>query len=678
MRRTIVLMAAALLASAGSVRAGTATWSQPSGTNDWFDPASWTPSAVPGAGDDVVITNSGAFVFLTNSTAGLASFTISNRATLVFSNWGTALSAESVWIMSSAVVTCAGPFSSNEMSNAVVILATSVWVGVGGGISVDGRGYRSDGGGAATAPSSGPGGAYYRGGGSHGGRGGYVAESFFLEAGLVNGSASAPVTPGSGGGSSGGGHGGGVVRVDAADGTITVNGSITARGANRSSGTYVGAGAGGSIHITCGTFAGAGMLNADGGNAAGSLNGGGGGGGRIAVVYDTAAQAALPVPGATFSVAGGAGTSTGMWDGTIGSLYFTDARFLTPRIRSLTGQIVIPGFTNWVVPGLEVTNVAVRFVGNGFTLSASNDVVVTGAKGRLELGGNMLTRGDYYPYSAMDAPPRLLVGGNLVVRDRARLYMYGAATNSGGPGYGGLVAVAGQMTVGSNSWVYPFAHNTNGGIVVFRVGDLVMQGGFNADAAGWLWRYGNRGLRGSAAPAGGAGYYRGGGGYGGEGGYVASSLDDERGLAYGDSNAPSLPGSGGGSGYGGKGGGAIWIECARSAYLAGTMSASGGTGGSQYSGGGAGGAIYVACARLYGTGAVLRAAGGNGISVNGGGGGGGRVAVWRGLDRYSGIISNNVAGGFGTATNSFYFGQPGTVVYGFLRLPPPGLLILSR
>jgi hypothetical protein len=74
------------------------------------------------------------------------------------------------------------------------------------------------------------------------------------------------------------GAGGGIIRLSVS-GTLLVDGRISAAGLGALSPNF-GGGAGGSIYLTAGTLAGAGVISANGG-AGGGL-GGGGGGGRIA------------------------------------------------------------------------------------------------------------------------------------------------------------------------------------------------------------------------------------------------------------------------------------------------------------------------------------------------------------------------------------------------------------
>lgn len=580
----------------------TTTWTGLGDARDWFDSGNWD-QGIP-ADNDTVIIGSGS-VWLTNSTPELAAFEMT-AGTLTFTNWTT------------------------------ILTATSVTVN---------------------------GGAYYRGGGSHGGRGGYVALSVFEEPGPINGEAAAPMMPGSGGANTGNGHGGGVIRLDAT-GAVLIDGTLKANGGYANTTTYQGGGAGGSIYITGKTIAGNGTVTAMGGSTTLNGNKGGGGGGRIAVQYDPVVQDGVPLPGLTFSCDGGTGSSAGFRKGVSGTLYFTDTRFLTSTIDRLTGWVQSPGFTNWSIPGdLTIDNVAVRLAHetDGFALDVGGNLTISGNQGRLELGGDTQTLDDYNPYSSGRAPLSLTVGGNLDLENSAVLILYAARTNDPANMFTGSVHVDGDLTIASGAVLYPYSQPLDGGSVDIRARNVTVHGAINADAGGWRWRYGNLGFRAGTAVLGGAGYYRGGGGYGGEGGYVGSSWMYERGLTYGISNAPALPGSGGGGSgaRGGKGGGLVHLQTG-TLHLYGEITANGGWGDGTYVGGGSGGGIYLDITTLRGTGASLSARGGSATGTgNKGGGGGGRIAMRRRGTHYIGEINIDVAGGDGNS-EGIKHGMPGT------------------
>ncbi|MBI2438348.1 MAG: hypothetical protein HYV36_06005 [Lentisphaerae bacterium] len=297
----------ALLLMAVSSRAATNTW-LPAGpsTNDWSVATNWS-GGVPAAGDDAVITNASVVILLTNSAPAsewLSSLTISNTATLIFSNWNTTLSATNVTIATNAMVTCAGPFTNTVMSNRVWLVCSNLSVAVGASINVDGKGYA----GAATNETRGhgPGNGTLRAGGTYGGFGGQIGGTNGTD--TPYGSPDTSLWPGSGGGAYGsapyrGGAGGGAVYIQAG-GTVTVNGTITADGQAGPTAFSAG-GSGGGIAVTCQVLAGTnGAIRANGGNGNGYC---GGGGGRIAVSYDVVAQGLTPLPSIRFSTDRGLG-----------------------------------------------------------------------------------------------------------------------------------------------------------------------------------------------------------------------------------------------------------------------------------------------------------------------------------------------------------------------------------
>jgi hypothetical protein len=285
----------------------------------------------------------------------------------------------------------------------------------------------------------------------------------------------------------------------------------------------------------------------------------------------------------------------------------------------------------------------------------------------------------------------MTVGGNLQLSSNTALVIYSASTNSSVTGYGALVDVTGDITLGSNAWIYPWCNPTNGGGVFIKAKNVTIpaSAGIGADLAGFKSANGcGPGLV-SAPPNRSCG----GGGYGGNGG-TGKRVDSTGGTAYGSSNAPIQPGSGGGTysnvtmglagvDYGGWGGGSIRIQARGTITLNGTLTTRGQGlgffGSSSSSGGGAGGGIYLACRTIagLGTGALI-AKGGDAnpylsSSDGSGGGGGGRIAVWRVYGETS-VVSCAVDGGTGyvSAASS----QPGTIVWGFLQ--PAGSMFSAR
>ncbi|MEK2690752.1 beta strand repeat-containing protein [Bdellovibrio sp. GT3] len=165
--------------------------------------------------------------------------------------------------------------------------------------------------GAGYAFNNGPGYSASKSGAGHGGLGG--RNSDLTAAGTTYGRAVDPVTVGSGGGNylgSTAGAGGGAIRV-ISTGAFVINGTITAKGTNGTTGND-GGGSGGSISLFAGSFSGAGTITAVGGNSAGTTSGGGGGGGRVYLNY-----ASTNTYSGSLSAAGGTGFLSGGGLGTI-------------------------------------------------------------------------------------------------------------------------------------------------------------------------------------------------------------------------------------------------------------------------------------------------------------------------------------------------------------------------
>ena len=395
------------------------------------------------------------------------------------------------------------------------------------------------------------------------------------------------------------------MRVEA-QGSVVLNGTIAANGVDN-----VGSpGSGGSVYIACTTFAGTnGTVSANGGGPLYSSGNGGGGGGRIAICYTSAAQSVLPVPGVTFSAAGGArasilaGAPQNTYRGDLGTLYLTDASWLTSAIPH-SAQLVIPGLTNWNADALTVTG-WIRFAGENFKLTVTNNLIIDGWYARLELGASQWTnRAAFNNYHNPTSGPTLTVGGNLTLTNGGTLFVNSGVTNGTSQNYGALVSVAGIATLAYISWIVPISHPIDGGSVLFRMGHLNIStnAGFDASGRGWAGGYLTNGyglgcglVTGTITTAG--------GGYGGLG--VNGALKPS-GAIYGSTNAPLTPGSGGGinTAKAGNGGGLVRLEVAGTVTLNGAIKADGMRDGSLQpsgNGGGSGGGIYIQCRDIAGT-----------------------------------------------------------------------------
>ncbi|MBI2439932.1 MAG: hypothetical protein HYV35_01015 [Lentisphaerae bacterium] len=647
-------------------KAATVTW-LPSGpsTNDWTIGANWSGGNAPTNGDDVVITNLNVGVLLTNATASLSSIVLSNRCTLIFSNWDTSLSATNVTILSNATMTVPAAFRNDWMSNRVWVVCSNLALWGGANINVNGGGYLSGNGPGTPVTANEP-------AATHGGRGGSLR---YTDLGALYGSVEAPLFPGSGGKTNNSAaQGGGAVRIEAAE-NVMINGIISAN-ANDASGNYTGGGSGGSIYITCRTLTGtSGIARANGGSHGG--NSGGGGGGRIAVVYNSAAQSNVTAPSVTFQTLPGSGS----YPGDVGTLYFSDNQFLANPI-SHSGQWLVAGFTNFVTNALTIANASIGFPGESFLLDVAGNLTVSGSTARLWLGSNIFYGNTPY-VSAATSGPTLRVGGNLIITNSAQLHVFGGYTNDA-VAYGARIAVTGDIVVASGSSLLPHSRtNTSAAPLITARNVIVRSGGsITASSFGYCKRDGP----GKASAA------SGGAGYGGKGGYSG-------GPTYGSSNAPTLPGSGGSVGtpssypQAARGGGLVRIE-AESVQVDGSIAANGANGSGNGSGGASGGGIFIICNRFEGGGTLSANGGNNG--GNAGGGGGGRIAVWfearnigaltqklqenpaysawpaANLPLFTGTVS--VAGGSGdVASNN---GTNGTTM--FIQVPPPGSVFTFR
>lgn len=192
----------------------------------------------------------------------------------------------------------------SSQTNLSLRILSAATVREGGSINVDGRGYAAS---DATAPGSGVGLDCCGSGGGHGGLG--ATSRSGAVSGLHNDSLLTPLLRGSAGGPGSGGAGapgGGAIRL-VVDGELTVDGRITANGHGTVT-DNAGGGAGGSVWITAGSFAGSGLIAADGG-AGEWVEGGGGGGGRIAAYYGASTyKGGMTAYGGGTSRRGGAGT----------------------------------------------------------------------------------------------------------------------------------------------------------------------------------------------------------------------------------------------------------------------------------------------------------------------------------------------------------------------------------
>jgi hypothetical protein len=253
------------------------------GSGLWENSQNWSPSGMAGPLDTAIIRSGTSIISRARTVDNL---TISNTASLMFTNWTTVLTAGTVTVRSGGKMELPAAFTNAGMSNRIYVVCQTMTIETNGQLNATAKGY-------AGSPNrgvrgSGPGwGDSYTGGtgggGSYGGQGGYSSATITAGGGIY-GDTNAPLAPGSGGGTdwaSLGGAGGGAIRL-IANAAMILDGSIVANGQD----LVGGGGSGGSIYITCGTFSGgtSALLSARGGNSS-SVNGGGGGGGRMVVHY---------------------------------------------------------------------------------------------------------------------------------------------------------------------------------------------------------------------------------------------------------------------------------------------------------------------------------------------------------------------------------------------------------
>jgi hypothetical protein len=613
---------------------------------EWQSTATWSAGFPPVGGQDVYVNHD---VLISNATPVFNSLTL-NSNTLTFAGWDTAISAQDIVLIKGAVTHAtntdvATPWVPDAR---VWFICTNFVMGTGATINVDGKGYRG-GTMGADGNGKGPGGSSV-GAGSYGGRGGGFS-------GPVYSSAAQPDQPGSGGfggtqAGDYGGAGGGLVWIQASDSVILSN-SISAEGtAANSRGA---AGSGGGIYIACrAVTATNAVLRARGGSWVNSSTQSRGGGGRIAVIYDTNAQALVDVPAVTFNVGKRLNSLADSTYGDMGTLYFPDNRFLSSPVLH-SGEWIAPGQTNLVFASLTITNANIRFAQEGMTITVSNDLYIAGTNSQLMLGGDTSGYDAYEFFSGSARPLSLRVGGNLILTNRGSFCVAAAATNGTDVAYGALVSVTGRIDVATGCVIHVSAHPTNGASARLQAGALDLQSGgvVNADYRGYRGAWPGQLV--GWGPGGGRSQI-GGGSYGGKGGGTAAS------NAYGSISYPTAPGSGGGAqnndaaDYGGNGGGAVWFDVEGTATLNGSITANG-KGGADHAAGGAGGGVVVTAQRIEG-GGTISANGSNGANTGHGYGAGGRVA-FDSVEAlaFSGAVS--VAGAYNGTTPSLS-GQTGT------------------
>ncbi len=567
----------------------------------WTNAANWAPNMVPGAGDDIFITNGAATITIDRDLA-VNSLTVtgSYTGTIIFPAGvaGSLTVASNLYLRSGAtIIPTYVSTNGNGTGRTITVLGDAT---IAGTINATQQGLlNGPGAPVTTAPGS-----------SHGGAGG-------AQGGMPYGSLTQPTSLGSGGGSVGK-EGGGAIKLDVG-GTLTVSGTIVADGGGSVQYTP---GAGGSIWLLAGTFAGGGTISAQGGVATFGDHGSGGGG-RVAVTYTTSLFTG------TISVAGGTNPN---YPGQAGTLW-EPLKFAALH-GSLTNpaNVTVTGGYQYYFPDLT-TNFWNLTVGAGRSfefhsgcLAISNLVLNSGST--LRFDHNLLGN------DAFDMT-NLTVFGSIAVSNAA-LYLSPE----------GVYALNGDLVVGPGATLTAFGKTNainaaSGGTSNKPHGlGLTLTSGGNATIAGTVTGYRlGQFSGGPGAPA----NANGGCTHGGVSGFTA-------GTNYGALTQPTALGSGG-SAVGQEGGGAIKLDVAGTLTLTGTINVDGGSSLSTWPG--SGGSVWLIANAFSGNG-TISAQGGYATWADRGSSGGGRVAIEYAATPFTGAVS--VAGG----AHATYRGQPGT------------------
>ncbi|MEI6075098.1 MAG: hypothetical protein WCS94_05960 [Verrucomicrobiota bacterium] len=447
----------------------------------------------------------------------------------------------------------------------------------GGNLSANGKGFGADAGPGKGTPEY-----YHAAGAGYGGPGGRSG----VEPGGVYGSLLQPMDLGSGGGSDGvcgggcpGGAGGGAIRLNV-DGTLVVNGRLTANGTDGASG-----GSGGSLFVSAGSLTGSGIISAAGG-ATGDTSAGGGGGGRIALYYDSGTF------GGTVSAVGGLGGASAYSGGT-GTIY-------TKPNSQAFGALLVDGIGRTNAMETPITSPV------PFALILSNATVYP--DGALMVGSLLITTNATLTHPAGGSRIQIAVLGDATIAAGAGMDVdgrgYGSDTGPGqgrafghqgtGAGYGGpggaIYASGGNPPIpggsASGSMTAPIDSGSGGGsAIVFNRPGGAGGGAIQLTVAGTFLVNGRvtaNGRDGATAVGTGSG--------GGSGGSVFLTVG--RLAGYG-----AITANGGAAGWdyaGGGGGGRIAIYSNTNAFIGTTTASGGGPGGGGAGNAGGVGTIYLA------------------------------------------------------------------------------------
>ena len=500
----------------------------------------------------------------------------------------------------------------------------------GGSILADGLG-------SAAGFGTGPGGNIIvtgtSSGGGHGGFGGAGASG--ATGGGAYGFVSGPTEVGSSGGGSQqitgqsafGGAGGGALKITVT-GTLTLNGRISANGAD-AFGQGSGGGSGGSVWLTAGTFTGTGTISADGG-AGDFPDGGGGGGGRIAIDYGTNQfTGAISVFGGEGFVNGGAGT------------------IYTKENDMQFGAVVVDGggsngagtpLPQIPTSDLTVTGGAMAIYSNSFpsihnlVVASNSSVIISGLSPMTVTGNATVQSGCSINANGTGFAANLGTGAGAFLSSTS----FGSTGNGGSYGGTGGAGASGASALGAYG-------------IIFQPQDLGSGGG----SGGSIALPGNVRFMGPSAG----------------GGFLHMSVTGTltlNGTISADGAIPNFPAGGGGSG------GSVSLS-AGTITGNGLISANGASGDLPYGGGGGGGRVAV----LYGTNQFTGSAiaqGGPGFA-NGGAG----TVYFSQTSGSAGQLTIDNGGLIGGNTPLSGSGYNLTVTGGAVATPPsPGALTVSN
>ena len=314
--------------------------------------------------------------FLEVTAAAGGSFTSSstaNGSSLVIESGGVFEAGATPVVLGSITVESGGTIRPTSFQIPVELRAATLSVDAGGMVHANALGFA---GGGVNANGQGPGaGARVVGGcvtGRRGGGGGYGGNGASSGSngigGGVYGSLLAPTDLGSGGAGGGcggenGGRGGGAI-VIVVDGTLGIDGVVSANGGAATT-ARSGGGSGGSVFVTAGQITGTGLIRANGGTGdITSDPGGAGGGGRVALEFgSTTFNGTTEAFGGGGAVKGGAGT-----------IYLRDTAQAFGALLVVNANV--GAITDLVDDGYTVTNLTLDG-GARLVLSAADSLTVT-------------------------------------------------------------------------------------------------------------------------------------------------------------------------------------------------------------------------------------------------------------------------------------------------------------